>query len=125
MNIGTDNKIIESKGEKLNMGTKLIELVKKSLVKLHGTDSCKRMANMPATDVLFSILRENIENIYSKYKGKLPDEQYEQFIEDIFQIYKEYKLSLDKVEEREYGKLYGDYAERVLTIIHKYGVKAD
>lgn len=107
------------------MGKIFMELAKKTLVKLHGTDSCKRLADMPPCELTFSVLRENVEREYSKYKGKLPDEQYQHLIEEIFQIYKEYKLSLDKAEEDVYGKIYGDYAERISETIKKYGVKAN
>ena len=98
-------------------------LIKKILIKLHGTDSCKTMADMPASEIVFSIIRESVEKEYSKYKSQLSEEQYEHYIEEIFQIYKEYKLHLDKVKEDEYKKVYGDYAEKLLSINNKYGVK--
>ena len=101
-----------------------MKIIKEALVQLHGTENGKRLADMPSTELMFSILRENVENEYSKYRKDMSEEQYHQYIEEIFQIYKEYKLNLDKVEEKDYGKIYGDYAEKIVVVNQKYGLRA-
>lgn len=105
------------------MGYIFYELIKKMLVKKHGTDSCKRCAEMPTCELTFSLIRNNVERDYSKYKDKLPVDKYEQFIEEIFQIHKDYKLNLDKADEKSYGKIYGDCAQKIVEVKHKYGIK--
>lgn len=108
---------------KENVNKKFKEFVKKVLVHKHGTDSCKRLADIPTCELTFSIIRENVEREYSKYKDKLTEEQYKKFIEEIFHIYKEYKINLDKAEEKAYGKIYGDYGEKIAETINKYGIR--
>lgn len=99
-----------------------LDLAKESLVKSYGTRNCKILVRMPSSEAAFSALRNNIEREYSKYKDKLPDEQYHQFIEEIFEIFKEYKSNLEKAEEKYYGDIFGVCAMELAEIVCKYGL---
>lgn len=99
-----------------------LDLAKESLVKSYGIGNCKILVRMPSSEAAFSALRKNIEHEYSKYKDKLPDEQYQQFIEEIFDTFKEYKSNLEKAEEKYYGAIFGVCAMELAEIVCKYGL---
>lgn len=99
------------------------EIVKKELVKFHGTDSCKRVAEAPSSEVYFCELRKSVERNYAKYKELLPEDEYLRFIDEIYDIYKEYKIRLDKSDEEEYGKIMGDSAEKIADVIREHGLE--
>lgn len=103
--------------QKLNL-----ESAKERIIQLYGTESCKKLVNMPSSEEAFSVLKRRIENEFSKYKDKLPEEEYRQFIENIFATFKEYKVSLESVGEESYGKIFGEYAVKIMEIKEKYGV---
>lgn len=104
--------------------SKFMELAKEALVKLHGTESCKRAAQTPTNDLYFALLRKHVEETYAKYKSELPKHQYEQLLDDVFAVYKNYKLELDNATEEQYGNIYGNCAEKLVETIHKYGLNA-
>lgn len=104
------------------MDQAILESAKERLVQLYGTENCKRLIKMPSSESAFSVLKKNVEREYSKYKDELPEEQYQQFIEEIFETFKEYKASLEKAEERYYGEVYGDYAVKIVEVKRKYGL---
>lgn len=99
-----------------------LESAKEKLIQLYGTGSCKKLINISSSEAAFSALRRNIEREFSKYKDKLPEAQYQQFIEEIFVAFKEYKLCLQSVDQESYGKIYGDFAVEIMGIKGKYGV---
>lgn len=99
-----------------------LESAKERIIQLYGTESCKKLVNMPSSEEAFSILKKRIENEFSKYKEKLPEEEYRQFIKEIFEAFKEYKVSLENVDEEPYGQIFGDYAVKIMKTKEKYGV---
>lgn len=99
-----------------------LDIAKERIVQLYGTESCKKLVNMPSSEEAFSVLKRRIESEFSKYKEKLPEEEYRKFIEEIFEAFKEYKVSLECVDEELYGKIFGDYAVKIMKIKEKYGV---
>lgn len=99
-----------------------LESAKERIVQLYGTESCKKLVNMPSSEEAFSVLRKRIESEFSKYKEKLPENQYQQFIEVVFEAFKEYKVSLECVGEESYGQIFGEYAVKIMGIKEKYGV---
>lgn len=101
----------------------LKEMLKKLLILKHGTESCEHLARIPSNELYFRVLRENIEKEYSKYQDDLNEERYNEFIEEIFELYKRYKLNLDKSVKREYGKIYADSSEELVNLLHKYNLK--
>lgn len=99
-----------------------LESAKERIIQLYGTESCKKLVNMSSSEEAFSVLKKRIENEFSKYKYKLPEDQYQQFIEEVFEIFKEYKVSLESVGEESYGQIFGEYAVKIMEIKEKYGV---
>lgn len=99
-----------------------IELAKERLIQLYGTENCSILVNMTSSEEAFSILKKRIENEFLKYKEKLPEEEYQQFIEEILETFIEYKISLESVDEESYGRIFGAYAVKVMKIKEKYGV---
>lgn len=104
------------------MNQATLELAKERLIQLYGTGSCKKLVNMPSSETAFSALRKNIEREFSKYKDDLTEDQYQQFIENILEAFREYKISLENEEEESYGKIYGDFAVEIMKIKEMYGV---
>lgn len=104
------------------MNQATLESAKEKLIQLYGTKNCKTLARMSSSETAFSALKRNIEREFSKYKDKLPEEEYQQFIEEVFEIFKEYKLSLENVDEESHGQIFGDYAVKIAEIKEKYGV---
>lgn len=100
----------------------ILELAKERLVKQHGINNCNILVKLPSSEKAFSVLKKRIEKKYSKYKDVLPEEQYHEFLEEIFETFKEYKSSLESVDEGSYGTVYGDYAVKIAEIKKKYGV---
>lgn len=100
----------------------VLELAKEKLVQLYGIENCKILVKMPSTESAFSALRMNVEREFSKYEDILPKEQYHQLIEEIFEIFKEYKISLESTDEASYGEVFGDYAVKIAEIKSKYGI---
>lgn len=99
-----------------------LESAKERIIQLYGTESCKKLVNMPSSEEAFSVLKKRIESEFSKYKEKLPEEEYQQFIEEVFEIFKEYKINLESVGEESYGQIFGEYAVKIMEIKEKYGV---
>ena len=104
------------------MDQTVLESAKEKLIQLYGTENCKKLVRMPSSEAAFSTLKRNIEREFSKYKDKLPEDQYHQFIEEVFEIFKEYKSSLEKAYEEAYGQIFGDYALEIMEIKEKYGI---
>lgn len=104
------------------MNQATLESAKEKLIQLYGTKNCKTLARMPSSEAAFSALRRSIEREFSKYKDKLPEDQYQQFIEEVFEIFKEYKINLESVGEESYGQIFGEYAVKIMEIKEKYGV---
>lgn len=104
------------------MDQTVLESAKEKLIQLYGTENCKTLVRMPSSEAAFSTLKRNIEREYSKYKDKLPEDQYHQFIEEVFEIFKEYKSSLEKAYEESYGSIYGDYALKIAALKEMYRV---
>lgn len=100
----------------------VLELAKEKLIQLYGIENCKILVRMPSTESAFSALRMNVEREFSKYGDAIPEEQYKQFIEEIFEVFKEYKTSLESTGEASYGQIFGDYAVKIAEIKGKYGV---
>lgn len=104
------------------MNQTALESAKERLIQLYGAKNCKILVRMPSSEEAFSALRRSIEREFSKYKEKLPEDQYQQFIEEVFEIFKDYKSSLENVDEESYGQIFGDYAVKIAEIKEKYGV---
>lgn len=104
------------------MDQTVLESAKEKLIQLYGTENCKTLVKMSSSEAAFSALKKNIEREFSKYKEKLPEEEYRQFIENIFVTFKEYKVSLESVGEESYGQIFGEYAVKIMEIKEKYGV---
>lgn len=100
----------------------VLELAKEKLVQLCGIKNCKILVRMPSTESAFSALRMNVGREFSKYEDRLSTEQYKQFIEEIFEVFKEYKTSLESTDEASYGQVFGDYAVKIAEIKGKYGI---
>lgn len=99
-----------------------IELAKERIIQLYGTENCSILVNMTSSEEAFSVLKRNIRREFSKYEDDLAEEQYQQFIEEIFGTFIEYKISLESVCEDSYGQIFGDYAVKITQIKKKYGV---
>ncbi len=99
-----------------------VDLAKEKVVQLYGTKNCKKLVNMPSSEKAFSELKRAIEREYSKYKDDLSDEQYQQFVEEIYEIFKEFKINLENEEEKYYGDIYGCYTVKVADVKLKYGI---
>lgn len=100
----------------------ILELAKERLVQHYGTSNCNILVKMPSSEKAFSVLKKRIEKKFSMYKDVLPEEQYHEFLEEIFETFKEYKSSLESVDEGSYGRVYGVYAVKIAEIKKKYGV---
>lgn len=100
----------------------ILELAKERIIQQYGTNNCNILVKMSSSEKAFSVLKKRIEKKYLEYRDVLPEEQYHEFIEEIFEIFKEYKSSLESVDERSYGRVYGDYAVKIAEIKKKYGV---
>ena len=90
------------------MDQTVLESAKEKLIQLYGTENCKTLVKMSSSEAAFS--------------EKLPEEEYRQFIENIFVTFKEYKVSLESVGEESYGQIFGEYAVKIMEIKEKYGV---
>lgn len=47
-----------------------LDIAKERIVQLYGTESCKKLVNMPFSEEAFSVLKRRIESEFSKYNQK-------------------------------------------------------
>ena len=101
----------------------VIGLVEKMLISKNGTEHCKEMASVPTNEMYFATLRDNVEKNFAKYENELTVEEYADFLDEVFEIHKEYKLAIDNASEKEYSQTYLDYAKKLVAVKHKYNLK--
>ncbi|WP_279003680.1 MULTISPECIES: hypothetical protein [Bacillota] len=86
--------------------------------------SSKCVAGIPkcAMPVYTKILRANVEKEYSKYRSYLNDSEYERFIEDVYNLYMDYKERLDNTDEENYVRTFRNKAVDLVILIKSYGL---